>query len=154
MVFIARQLIMQMGTGNGRENRMQLAMLGLGRMGANMARRLLQGGHDCVVYDPKPETVGATRAGRARPAPPAWPSWPEKLTPPRVAWIMVPAGEITDATVMELASHFAAGDVIVDGGNSHFKDDVRRARLLAERGIIISTPAPAAASGAWSAAIA
>jgi 6-phosphogluconate dehydrogenase len=113
---------------------MQIAMLGLGRMGANMARRLLQGGHECVVYDPKPETVaqlvqeGATgAAGLAELA--------DKLTPPRAAWIMVPAGEITDATVMELASHFAAGDVIVDGGNSHFKDDVRRARLLAERGI-------------------
>jgi 6-phosphogluconate dehydrogenase len=113
---------------------MQIAMLGLGRMGANMARRLLQGGHECVVYDPKPETVaqlvqeGATGAASLA-------ELADKLTPPRAAWIMVPAGEITDATVMELASHFAAGDVIVDGGNSHFKDDVRRARLLAERGI-------------------
>ncbi|WP_291985206.1 phosphogluconate dehydrogenase (NAD(+)-dependent, decarboxylating) [Candidatus Accumulibacter sp. ACC007] len=114
---------------------MQIAMLGLGRMGANMARRLLQGGHDCVVYDPKPETVAQLeREGATGVA--SLVEIAEKLTPPRVAWIMVPAGEITDATVMELAHHFAAGDVIVDGGNSYFKDDVRRARLLAERGII------------------
>jgi len=103
-------------------------------MGANMARRLMQGGHHCVVYDPRPEAVaqlvqeGATGAtGLADLA--------DKLAPPRAAWIMVPAGEVTDATVIELASHFAAGDIIVDGGNSHFKDDVRRARLLAESGI-------------------
>ena len=114
---------------------MQIAMLGLGRMGANMARRLLQGGHDCVVYDPKPETVAPlVQAGASGAASLA--ELAEQLRPPRAAWIMVPAGEITDATVMELASHFAAGDIIVDGGNSHFKDDVRRARLLAERGII------------------
>ncbi|EXI79159.1 MAG: 6-phosphogluconate dehydrogenase, NADP(+)-dependent, decarboxylating [Candidatus Accumulibacter appositus] len=113
---------------------MQIAMLGLGSMGANMARRLMQGGHHCVVYDPRPEAVaqlvqeGATGAtGLADLA--------DKLAPPRAAWIMVPAGEVTDATVIELASHFAAGDIIVDGGNSHFKDDVRRARLLAESGI-------------------
>ena len=92
-------------------------------MGANMARRLLQGGHDCVVYDPKPETVAQLeREGATGVA--SLVELAEKLTPPRVAWIMVPAGEITDATVMELAHHFAAGDVIVDGGNSHFKDDV------------------------------
>jgi 6-phosphogluconate dehydrogenase len=114
---------------------MQIAMLGLGRMGANMARRLLQGGHDCVVYDPKPETVAQlVQAGASGAASLA--ELADQLRPPRAAWIMVPAGEITDATVMELASHFAAGDVIVDGGNSHFKDDVRRARVLAERGIL------------------
>ncbi|MDP1904778.1 MAG: decarboxylating 6-phosphogluconate dehydrogenase [Pseudomonadota bacterium] len=113
---------------------MQIAMVGLGRMGANMARRLMKGGHDCVVYDRNPETVarlvaeGAT--GTASLAELA-----DKLTPPRAAWIMVPSGDITENAVMELFKHFAAGDTIVDGGNSYFKDDVRRAKALAERGI-------------------
>ena len=113
---------------------MQIAMVGLGRMGANMVRRLMRDGHDCVVYDRDPAAVarlvaeGATgAAGLAELA--------QRLTPPRAAWIMVPAGDITEQAVMELAGHFAAGDVIVDGGNSYFKDDVRRAKTLAERGI-------------------
>ncbi len=113
---------------------MQIAMVGLGRMGANMARRLMRDGHDCVVYDRDPQVVarlvseGAT--GTASLAELA-----DKLAPPRAAWIMVPAGDITENAVTELAGHFAAGDVIVDGGNSYFKDDVRRAKTLAERGI-------------------
>ena len=113
---------------------MQIAMVGLGRMGANMVRRLMRDGHDCVVYDRDQAAVarlvaeGATgAAGLAELA--------QRLTPPRAAWIMVPAGDITEQAVMELAGHFAAGDVIVDGGNSYFKDDVRRAKTLAERGI-------------------
>lgn len=113
---------------------MQIAMIGLGRMGANMARRLLRGGHECVVYDRDPRTVdpltaeGATSVGSLA-------ELAERLAPPRAAWVMVPAGEITEGAVMALASHFAADDLIVDGGNSYFKDDVRRARTLAERGI-------------------
>ncbi|MDO9009635.1 MAG: decarboxylating 6-phosphogluconate dehydrogenase, partial [Thiobacillus sp.] len=113
---------------------MQIAMVGLGRMGANMARRLMRNGHDCVVYDRNPEAVaqlvseGATGAESLA-------ELAGKLTPPRTAWIMVPSGDITENAVMELAAHFAAGDVIVDGGNSYFKDDVRRAKALAERGI-------------------
>ena len=113
---------------------MQIAMVGLGRMGANMTRRLMQGGHDCVVYDRNPEAVaqlvaeGATGAATLR-------ELAERLAPPRVAWIMVPAGDTTENTVMELAGYFAAGDVVIDGGNSYFKDDVRRAKVLAERGI-------------------
>ncbi len=113
---------------------MQIAMVGLGRMGANMARRLMRDGHDCVVYDRNPETVaqlvveGATGAANLA-------ELAGKLAPPRAAWIMVPAGDITENAVMELAAHFAPGDAIVDGGNSYFKDDVRRAKALAERGI-------------------
>ncbi|TXH73983.1 phosphogluconate dehydrogenase (NAD(+)-dependent, decarboxylating) [Thiobacillus sp.] len=114
---------------------MQIAMVGLGRMGANMTRRLMRDGHDCVVYDRNPETVaqlvaeGATGAASLA-------ELAEKLVPPRAAWIMVPSGEATENAVMELAGHFAAGDVIVDGGNSHYKDDVRRAKILAASGIL------------------
>ncbi len=113
---------------------MQIAMVGLGRMGGNMARRLMKGGHDCVVYDRDPHAVaglvaeGATGAASLR-------ELAQKLPPPRVTWIMVPAGEITEHTVMELAGYCAAGDIIVDGGNSYFKDDVRRAKVLGERGV-------------------
>ncbi|MBI1283298.1 MAG: decarboxylating 6-phosphogluconate dehydrogenase [Thiobacillus sp.] len=114
---------------------MQIAMVGLGRMGANMARRLMRNGHDCVVYDRNPDAVaqlvseGATGAASLS-------ELAEKLAPPRAAWIMVPSGDITENAVKELAAHFAAGDVIVDGGNSHFKDDVRRAKVLAASGIL------------------
>ncbi len=113
---------------------MQIAMVGLGRMGANMTRRLMQGGHDCVVYDRNPEAVsqlvseGATGAASLR-------ELAERLAPPRAAWIMVPAGDITENAVMELAGALSADDVIIDGGNSYFKDDIRRAKLLAAGGI-------------------
>ncbi len=113
---------------------MQIAMVGLGRMGANMARRLMRAGHECVVYNRTPEAVaqlvaeGATGAASLA-------ALAERLAPPRAAWVMVPAGEATESTVMELARHFAPGDIIVDGGNSYYKDDVRRAKVLADRGI-------------------
>jgi len=113
---------------------MQIAMIGLGRMGANMVRRLMMGGHDCVVYDMNPQAVaqlveeGATGADSLS-------DLAGKLTLPRAAWVMVPAGDITGSVVQELAALFAADDVIIDGGNSYFKDDVRRAKVLAERGI-------------------
>ena len=113
---------------------MQIAMVGLGRMGANMARRLMRDGHDCVVYDRNSEAVaqlvseGATGAASLQ-------ELAEKLAPPRAAWIMVPSGDITENTVMELSGYLSAGDVIIDGGNSYFKDDVRRASVLASRNI-------------------
>jgi len=113
---------------------MQIAMVGLGRMGANMARRLMRDGHDCVVYDRNPETVAQLVAEGAAGAA-SLADLANKLAPPRAAWIMVPAGDITENAVMELAGHFASGDAIVDGGNSYFKDDVRRAKTLAEHGI-------------------
>jgi len=113
---------------------MQIAMVGLGRMGANMARRLMRDGHDCVVYDRNTETVAQLVAEGATGAT-SLAELATKLTLPRTAWVMVPSGDITEGAVMELAGYFAPGDVIVDGGNSYFKDDVRRAKSLAERGI-------------------
>lgn len=113
---------------------MQIGMVGLGRMGANMARRLMRAGHDCVVFDRNPEAV-AQLAGEGAVGSSSLADLAQKLAPPRAAWIMVPAGDITENTVAELAGHFAAGDVIVDGGNSNFKDDVRRAKALSARGL-------------------
>ena len=113
---------------------MQLGMIGLGRMGANMVRRLIRGGHQCVVYDRNAEAVkdlekqGAVGAFSLD-------EFVKKLEKPRAAWIMVPAGASTENTVKALAPLFEAGDVIIDGGNSHFKDDVRRAQMLRETGI-------------------
>lgn len=113
---------------------MQIAMVGLGRMGANMARRLMRGGHDCMVYDRDPGIVAGLVAEGATGAA-SLGELAQKLLPPRAAWIMVPAGDVTENVVTELAAHCAPGDIVIDGGNSHFKDDVRRASLLAEHGI-------------------
>ena len=114
---------------------MQLGMIGLGRMGANMVRRLLRGGHSCVVFDLSADNVhrlaseGATGATSLD-------EFVRTLTKPRAAWVMVPAGNPTEQTVMALAQRMEAGDIIIDGGNSYFKDDVRRAKTLKERGIL------------------
>lgn len=113
---------------------MQIAMIGLGRMGANMVRRLMHDGHSCVVYARNPESVAQLVAEGARGAT-SLANLAEKLAPRRVAWVMVPAGDATEAVINELADHFTPGDIIVDGGNSYYKDDVRRAKMLAERGI-------------------
>jgi 6-phosphogluconate dehydrogenase len=113
---------------------MQLGMIGLGRMGGNMVRRLIQGGHQCVVFDLSPDNVsrlvedGATGATSLD-------DFVEKLNKPRAAWVMVPAGTPTEQSVMSLAERMESGDIIIDGGNSYFKDDVRRAAILKERGI-------------------
>src|SRR5262245_22287594 len=109
-------------------------MVGLGRMGGNMVRRLLRGGHACVGYDPHPESVAALEkegAGGAR----SLDDFVKKLAPPRAAWIMVPAGDATETTALALAERMEPGDTIVDGGNSHFHDDVRRAAMFRPRGI-------------------
>src|ERR1700729_973387 len=104
---------------------MQLGMIGLGRMGANMVRRLQRGGHQCVVFDHNPHNIdqlvaeGATGANSLK-------DLAAKLTAPRAAWVIVPAGEPTQSTVTELSNLFAAGDSIIDGGNSYYKDDVAR----------------------------
>ena len=113
---------------------MQIGMIGLGRMGGNMVRRLIRGGHECVVYDLNPNAIaelvadGASGAGTLD-------EFVQRLQPPRTAWIMVPAGDPTEGMVQELAKRMEKGDAIVDGGNSYYKDDVRRGQALAEKGI-------------------
>jgi len=113
---------------------MQLGMVGLGRMGANMVRRLMRDGHDCVVFDLSADAVkelegeGATGAASLQ-------EFATALDKPRAAWVMVPAGEATDKTIAALAEVLEAGDIIIDGGNSYFKDDLRRADELAEKAI-------------------
>jgi 6-phosphogluconate dehydrogenase len=113
---------------------MQLGMIGLGRMGANMARRLMQAGHQCVVYDLNPDNVKQLTSQGATGAP-SLDEFVKRLTKPRAAWVMVPAGNPTEQTVNALAQRFEPDDIIIDGGNSYYKDDVRRARALKERGI-------------------
>lgn len=113
---------------------MQLGMIGLGRMGANMVRRLMRGGHDCVVFDLNADSVTAL-AGEGAMGAESLDDFVTKLNAPRAVWIMVPAGNPTEQTVLNLAAKLSAGDIIIDGGNSFFKDDVRRSKMLAEKGI-------------------
>jgi len=113
---------------------MQLALIGLGRMGGNMARRLTAGGHHVVVWDRNAGAVdAAAKLGSVGAS--SLDDLVQRLKAPRVVWIMVPAGEPTEATVRTLAERLSTGDIIIDGGNSYFKDDVRRARELRERGV-------------------
>jgi 6-phosphogluconate dehydrogenase len=113
---------------------MQLGMVGLGRMGSNIVRRLTRDGHECVAYDVDPASVerlvseGAVGAGSLE-------DFVAKLTPPRTVWVMVPAGRITETTVVSVAELLDGGDAIIDGGNTYYRDDVARATALAERGI-------------------
>ena len=113
---------------------MQLGMVGLGRMGANLVRRLMRAGHECVVYDVSPDAVselsgeGATGSGSLE-------EFVAALTPPRAAWVMVPAGDITETTIRGLADHMETDDVIIDGGNTYYRDDIRRAKELQARGV-------------------
>jgi 6-phosphogluconate dehydrogenase len=113
---------------------MQLGMVGLGRMGANIVRRLMRDGHECVVYDVNSEAVVALASEGATGAE-TLDDFVAKLDLPRAAWVMVPAGEITESSVNELASRMDAGDAIIDGGNSYYRDDIRRSAELGERGI-------------------
>jgi 6-phosphogluconate dehydrogenase len=113
---------------------MQLGMVGLGRMGANIVRRLMRDGHECVVYDVSAEAVAALAAEGASGAE-SLDDFVAKLETPRAAWVMVPAGDITESAVNDLASRLESGDAIIDGGNSYYRDDIRRAAELAERGI-------------------
>jgi 6-phosphogluconate dehydrogenase len=113
---------------------MQLGMIGLGRMGANLVRRLMRDGHSCVVFDLNPEAVAALEKEGAIGAT-SMADFAAKLSKPRAAWVMVPAGDITGKTIEALASNFEAGDTIIDGGNSYYRDDIRRAAELSKRGI-------------------
>src|SRR3954464_4507509 len=112
----------------------QLGMVGLGRMGANLVRRLMRDGHDCVVYDVNAEPIkqlegeGATGASSLK-------EMVEKLDARRPIWIMVPAGDITESTVKEVAEVLEKGDAIIDGGNSYYRDDMRRAAMGGAKGI-------------------
>ena len=113
---------------------MQLGMIGLGRMGGNMVRRLMRAGHQCVVYDRSADAVKQL-AGEGAVGASSLDDFVNKLQKPRHAWVMVPAGDPTEQTVRDLAERMAAGDTIIDGGNSYFKDDVRRATALKSKGI-------------------
>ncbi len=112
---------------------MQLGMIGIGRMGGDMVRRLLQRGHECVIYARKPEAmaelIAAGATGSASPA-----ELVKRLSPPRALWLMIPAAAV-DGLVAELALLLAPGDILIDGGNSHYHDDLRRAEALGARGI-------------------
>jgi 6-phosphogluconate dehydrogenase len=113
---------------------MELGLVGLGRMGANMARRLMRDGHRVVAYDVNADAVAALESEGAEGVD-SLEDLASKLSAPRSVWVMVPAGEITGRTIEDLAGVLEAGDAIVDGGNSYYRDDIRRAGELRERGI-------------------
>jgi 6-phosphogluconate dehydrogenase len=113
---------------------MQLGMIGLGRMGGNIVRRLMKGGHTAVVYDKSEQAVAVLAADGATGAK-ALEDFVAKLETPRTAWVMLPAGKITEATIEALAKLMQPGDVIIDGGNTFWQDDVRRGKALKEHGI-------------------
>jgi 6-phosphogluconate dehydrogenase len=112
---------------------MQLGMVGLGRMGANMVRRLIRGGHDCVVFDRSPKVVQSLVAEKATGALDLG-NLVKSLDPPRAVWLMVPAG-VVDETISNIAPLLEAGDILIDGGNSYYIDDIRRAGQLGHKGI-------------------
>jgi 6-phosphogluconate dehydrogenase len=112
---------------------MQIAIVGLGRMGANMARRLLSGGHQCVVFNRSPKAVQELVAEKAVGSS-SLADLAKKLTKPRAVWLMVPAAAV-DQTIADLLPHLEAEDILIDGGNSYYIDDIRRAKELASKGI-------------------
>ena len=113
---------------------MQLGMIGLGRMGGDMVRRLMRGGHACVVFDLNAQTVKQCEQDGAAGAA-SLDELIQRLMLPRAVWVMLPAGAATDETVNALAEKMEADDIIIDGGNSHFKDDIRRAKALKSQGL-------------------
>ncbi|WP_114393778.1 phosphogluconate dehydrogenase (NAD(+)-dependent, decarboxylating) [Oleisolibacter albus] len=113
---------------------MQIGIVGLGRMGGNIARRLLRAGHDCVVFDRTPQTVAALAAEGAVGASDLE-DLAARLAPPRTVWLMLPAGAVTEQAMLTLAGLLSPGDTIIDGGNTLYKDDLRRAALLAAQGL-------------------
>jgi 6-phosphogluconate dehydrogenase len=113
---------------------MQLGMVGLGRMGSNLSRRAMRDGHRIVVFDANPDAVTALAAEGAVGAT-SLDDLVAKLDAPRAVWVMLPAGEITETSVAELATRMESGDVVIDGGNSYYRDDIRRSTELSARGI-------------------
>ncbi|MGB6549852.1 MAG: decarboxylating 6-phosphogluconate dehydrogenase [Xanthobacteraceae bacterium] len=113
---------------------MQLGVIGLGRMGGNISRRLMQHGHEVVVYDSDAKAVAALSRDGATGAS-GLDKLVQQLRAPRAVWVMLPAGKITEDIIAELATLLKAGDIVLDGGNTFWKDDIRRAKMLRERGI-------------------
>jgi 6-phosphogluconate dehydrogenase len=113
---------------------MQIGVAGLGRMGANIARRLMRRGHSCVVYDRDPRP-GEQLAGEGAHVAASMPELVRALVAPRTVWLMLPAGDATEAAIADLAGLLAPGDTVIDGGNSFWKDDIRRARELGPKGL-------------------
>src|SRR4029434_9427212 len=112
---------------------MQIGMIGLGRMGANMVRRLLNGGHECIVFDRSPKAVQELTEQKATGSA-SLGELVKKLTKPRAVWVMVPAA-VVDDSIADLLPHLEAEDILIDGGNSYYIDDIRRAKELASKGI-------------------
>src|SRR5260370_30558808 len=128
---------------------MKIGMVGLGRMGSNMARRLMRGGHQCVVFDLNPQSVSQLAKEGAQ-ASASLEDLAARLEKPRAVWIMLPAGEPTEQTVTTLAGRIEPGDILVDGGDSYYKDDVLRATVLAAKGIPYLDAGPSGGGwGAW-----
>ena len=113
---------------------MEIGMIGLGRMGGNMAQRLLLGGHHVVAYDQNPDAIAANAANGATPAD-SIANLIERLSPPRAVWLMLPAGAVTEAAIAHLSALLSPDDAIIDGGNANYKDTIRRGATLSELGI-------------------
>src|SRR4029079_10208582 len=111
---------------------MQLGMIGLGRMGAGLTRRLMRDGHEVAVNDVSPDAIAALVADGAIPVP-TLADFVTALAAPRAVWVMVPAGEITQKVISSLAEVLEPGDTIIDGGNSYYRDDIAHAAMLAEK---------------------
>ena len=113
---------------------MQLGMVGLGRMGANMVRRLTRSGHECVVFDMSSKTVGEMAKEKGVTGSSSLQDFVSKLVKPRAIWLMIPAG-VVEQTIAEIVPHLESDDILIDGGNSYYVDDIRRAKELAPKGI-------------------
>jgi len=113
---------------------MQIGVIGLGRMGANIVRRLMHYGHECVVFNRTPDKVRQLE-GEGATAATSLDDFVNLLAKPRVVWVMLPAGDVTEETIATLAEKLEPGDIVIDGGNSYYKDDVRRAKLINAKGI-------------------
>jgi len=114
---------------------MQLGMIGLGRMGANIVRRVARDGHECVVYDHNPDAVKAMAGEENTTGVSSYSELAEKMAKPRVVWVMVPAGDITTGVIEELSKSLDSGDIVIDGGNSYYRDDLKHSKMLSEKGI-------------------